>query len=497
MTRVQVLCAMRMEALAVRLGAPRVAIKVSGIGPAKASSLGRRLASELPQDLPCCVVGLAGGLLSRLRPGTMVVASELKRKGREPIRLPGAEIVAGAIRRLGLEAEVGPVISVDHIVHGEERDQLAAEGAVAVDMESAWFAEALAPRPLLVIRSISDTVGTGVFGVARGVALGLGSLRRGAPVGLEWARAWRPREIILASPRSFCAGVERAIEVVERAIERYGAPVYVRRQIVHNHHVVSRLEQMGAIFVEELDQVPDGAVVVFSAHGVSPKVREEATRRQLQTIDATCPLVAKVHLETRRFASRGYQVILIGHAGHDEVEGTLGEAPGAILVSRPEDVEALDLPRDTQVAYTNQTTLAPEDVAQVVDAIRRRFPSARGPAADDICYATHNRQEALRAILPQCDTVIVASSPNSSNGNRLAEIAARGGVRVALVDDASQLDLGWLAGASKIGITAAASTPEWIVEEVLEALSGLGPIQVRETSSGFENVRFPLPQEVR
>jgi 4-hydroxy-3-methylbut-2-enyl diphosphate reductase len=310
--------------------------------------------------------------------------------------------------------------------------------------------------------------------------------------------AGQPRRVLLAGPRSFCAGVDRAIAIVERALDRYGAPVYVRRQIVHNLHVIRDLEARGAIFVEELDEVPDGAVTVFAAHGVAPPVRRDADERRLQVIDATCPLVAKVHTEARSFARRDYDIVLIGHADHEEVEGTVGEAPDRIqIIDGPEEVALLDIRDPRKVAYLTQTTLAVDDVAQTVAALRDRFPDITGPRADDICYATQNRQEAVRAIVDECDLVLVIGSANSSNSNRLAEVARRAGTPAVLIEDASELDLDLVAGAATIGLTAGASAPESLVDGVIAVLRDLGPVTVESRPVLVEDVHFALPAEVR
>ena len=303
------------------------------------------------------------------------------------------------------------------------------------------------------------------------------------------------RRILLAAPRSFCAGVERAIDVVERALQRYGRPVYVRRQIVHNTHVVRDLESKGAIFVEELSDVPDGAVVVLAAHGVAPSVRDEADRRSLLTVDATCPLVAKVHREARRYAYAGYAIVLVGHADHEEIVGTVGEAPDEIaLVATVDDVLRLQLPADRPVAYLTQTTLATDETGQVVDALRTRFPSLEGPAADDICYATQNRQDAVRLLAAECDVILVVGSRNSSNSNRLVEVARRAGCAAHLVEDEGEIDPSWIDGAATIGLTAGASAPEAIVQRVVDAL---GADEVVERHLVVESVHFTLPPEVR
>jgi 4-hydroxy-3-methylbut-2-enyl diphosphate reductase len=303
--------------------------------------------------------------------------------------------------------------------------------------------------------------------------------------------------VLLASPRSFCAGVERAIEVVERLLEREPPPVYVRKQIVHNRHVVGELERRGAVFVDDLDQVPDGATVVFSAHGVSPRVRSQAAGRRLRVVDATCPLVTKVHAEARRFAARGDTVVLIGHAGHEEVEGTTGEAPGAVrLVERPDDVDRLTVPDPDRLAYLTQTTLAADEVERVLTALRRRFPALRGPASDDICYATTNRQAAVRALGGEADLLLVVGSANSSNSRRLVEVAERAGCPAHLLDDDTGLDPAWLVGTGTVGLTAGASAPEHLVGRVVDALAGLGPVTVAERAVAAESLRFTLPREV-
>ncbi len=326
----------------------------------------------------------------------------------------------------------------------------------------------------------------------------LRSLRAAAPVAERWAAACRERTVLLAGPRSFCAGVERAIEIVERALELRGAPVYVRKQIVHNTRVVADLEQRGAIFVDELDEVPNGATVVFSAHGVAPAVRSDASERSLSVIDATCPLVSKVHAEARRFAEKGYTVALIGHAGHEEVEGTLGEAPDStVLVQTAADVAALSVEDPSKVAYLMQTTLAIDEAADVSGALREKFPQMRAPGSDDICYATTNRQAAVRAVAVEADVVLVAGSKNSSNSVRLVERSEREGTPAHLIDGATDIDLSWLADASVVGLTAGASAPPAVVSEIITALSGLGTVTVTERVTTTESVQFGLPREVR
>jgi 4-hydroxy-3-methylbut-2-en-1-yl diphosphate reductase len=307
------------------------------------------------------------------------------------------------------------------------------------------------------------------------------------------------RRVLLAKPRGYCAGVDRAVQAVEMALERYGAPVYVRRQIVHNTHVVRELEARGAIFVTETDSVPEGAMVVFSAHGVSPAVREEAQRRGLRTIDATCPLVTKVHNEARRFAAQDYDILLIGHQNHEEVEGTTGEAPARIhLVDGPDGGADVQVRDPAKVAWLSQTTLSVDETIQTVAALRERFPQLIDPPSDDICYATQNRQAAVKQIAKEADLVIVVGSDNSSNSVRLVEVALEAGARAAyLVDDASNIDEQWLDGASTVGVTSGASVPEVLVNGVLARLAELGYGTVEEVEAVEERLVFQLPPELR
>ncbi len=306
------------------------------------------------------------------------------------------------------------------------------------------------------------------------------------------------RTVLLASPRSFCAGVERAIAVVEQLLDQRGGPIYVRKQIVHNLHVVADLQARGAVFVDELNAVPDGATVVFSAHGVSPAVCAEAADRGLEVIDATCPLVTKVHAEARRFAARGDTVILIGHAEHEEVEGTLGEAPDqTVLVQSANEVGQLQVADPARVSYLTQTTLAVDETAEVVGALRARFPELRGPASDDICYATTNRQDALTAIAEESDLVLVVGSANSSNSVRLVELARRHGTPSYLIDDPSDIHPEWLDGVGVVGLTAGASAPPRLVDAVIAVLAQLGPVTVVERETTRETVHFTLPAAVR
>jgi 4-hydroxy-3-methylbut-2-en-1-yl diphosphate reductase len=399
-------------------------------------------------------------------PDTVLVADELISPEGRVIGCPAAVMIAGDLRRRGLRT-VGGRLLLD-----PDRDDAAALAAVFPPTGKGREAE---------------HAGLGLSG--RGIARSV----------LEsWAAAARPRTVLLASPRSFCAGVERAIQIVERALELYGGPVYVRRQIVHNVSVVSELESRGAVFVEELDAVPEGATVVFSAHGVSPAVREEAARRRLDVIDATCPLVTKVHSESRRFAARGDTVILIGHRGHEEVEGTFGEAPDrTVLVESAADVADLRVPDPSRVSYLTQTTLAVDETSEVVEELRRRFPAVQGPASDDICYATTNRQRALAAVVGEAEMVLVVGSANSSNSLRLVELAERQGTPAHLIDGPADIRAEWIDDAAVIGLTAGASAPPRLVDSVIDALSGLGEVTVTERETARETITFGLPVAVR
>jgi 4-hydroxy-3-methylbut-2-en-1-yl diphosphate reductase len=488
---------LRIEARAVRRGLrdPGTEVVRTGYGPARAERAAKEASNRSFGKL--MVMGVGGGLTPDLSPGDVVVGTEVS-DGTRTVSLPSAPLLAGELRRAGLRARAGKLATVPHLIRGTERSRLTAEGTLAVDMESAPLASAAGTRPVAVIRAVSDTRGVLRPGIVTGGLAALRSLRAAAPVAERWAAACGPHTVLLAGPRSFCAGVERAIEIVERALDLRGAPVYVRKQIVHNTRVVSDLEQRGAVFVDELDEVPDGATVVFSAHGVSPAVRETASERGLSVIDATCPLVSKVHAEARRFAREGYTVALIGHEGHEEVEGTLGEAPGStVLVQTAADVAKLR-PRDSsRVAYLMQTTLAVDEAADVAGALRERFPAVRAPGSDDICYATTNRQAAVRAVAADAGLVLVAGSANSSNSVRLVETARRAGTPAHLIDGASDIELSWLAGVSVIGLTAGASAPPAVVSEIISALSGLGPVSVSERVTTTESVQFGLPREVR
>jgi 4-hydroxy-3-methylbut-2-enyl diphosphate reductase len=301
--------------------------------------------------------------------------------------------------------------------------------------------------------------------------------------------------VLLASPRGWCAGVDRAVEIVERTLDLHGPPVYVRKQIVHNRHVVEGLERRGAIFVNEVDEVPPGSICVLSAHGSAPGVYETASERDLRVIDATCPLVTKVHVEARRFQARGRRIILIGHAGHEEVEGTMGQAPGSmILVQDLAEAARVEIPEPESVSYVTQTTLSVDDTSVIVDALRERFPDLRGPTKDTICYATSNRQAAVKVLASRAPVVLVIGAPNSSNSVRMVEVAIQSGARSHLIEDETQVDPAWLDGVESVGLSSSASAPEWIVENVLEHLKSYGPARVEEVRVVDEDVSFPLPR---
>jgi 4-hydroxy-3-methylbut-2-enyl diphosphate reductase len=307
-----------------------------------------------------------------------------------------------------------------------------------------------------------------------------------------------PRRVLLAAPRGYCAGVDRAVQTVERALELYGAPVYVRKEIVHNKHVVEELTKRGAMFVEEETEVPEGEMVVFSAHGVAPAVHDNASARRLRTIDATCPLVTKVHVEARRFAADGYTIVLIGHEGHEEVEGTTGEAPASIvLVQTVGEVETLEVSDPERIAFITQTTLSVDETAEIIAALRAKFPAIISPKSDDICYATTNRQIAVKQLASESDLVLVIGSTNSSNSNRLVEVAREHGAASHLIDNHTQVQEGWLEGVETVGITSGASAPEELVEALVQFFRDRGAEEVSELRTVDEDVRFMLPKEIR
>jgi len=496
MSELLVVTALRTEYAALAGQAPGALVERCGMGMKRVQAWVPRIAALAPDAV--VVAGVGGGVSPELRAGDVVVASEVRDDIGRTVLRAAAPLVA-ALRQQGLRVHIGPMVSTDHIVTGPERERLARTGALAVDMESSAVVRALPTRdlPVAVVRVIVDTAYT-PLGRLRTVGAGakaLRVLRRIGPSLRVWADLAGPRSVVLAGPRSFCAGVDRAIDIVEQALRRYPRPVYVRRQIVHNAHVVADLQRQGAVFVDELDEVPDNTAVVFSAHGVAPAVRAEAKRRNLTVVDATCPLVAKVHTEARRFLARGDTVLLVGHDGHDETEGTLGE--GDIqLVRTPADAAGVRVDDPSRVSYLTQTTLAVDEVAQVVDVLRERFPLLSAPPTEDICYATTNRQHAVLAIADECDIVIVVGSQNSSNSKRLVEVAERAGTPAYLVDDASSIAPEWIMNARRIGLTAGASAPPHLVDEVIGTLRALGPVDVVEREVTREDIRFTLPKEV-
>src|SRR5919204_113767 len=332
-------------------------------------------------------------------------------------------------------------------------------------------------------------------------SIGFGECRLSAVRLVPWGHMGdvRPEKLLLASPRGYCAGVDRAVQTVEHALALYGAPVYVRKEIVHNKHVVDQLRARGAVFVEELDDtVPEGAITVFSAHGVSPMVHDDAARRGLRTIDATCPLVTKVHREAIKFASEGYTIVLIGHAGHEEVEGTMGEAPDHIvLVETEADVDALEVDDPDRIAYISQTTLSVDETRAIINRLRERFPAIVGPRTDDICYATTNRQAAVKQLARQCDLVLVIGSRNSSHSNRLVEVARDHGAASHLIDNEAQVKEEWLEGVRVVGITSGASAPEELVQRLVTFFRDRGTTDVEEFQVVQEDVRFMLPKTIR
>ncbi|MBV8079263.1 MAG: 4-hydroxy-3-methylbut-2-enyl diphosphate reductase [Actinobacteria bacterium] len=490
MTSLLLLAPLRAEAVA--LGKRRVLR--TGMGPRHARiAAARALAVEADAVV---VAGACAAVSPELRPGDVVCATEIRRAGSEPVQVPASALLAAALRRRGLRVHVGAVESVETLTGPRERS---GKDVLAVDMESAWLAAGAGGRPFAVVRVVSEAAGqrlvdprTLVTG-ARAVA----TLRRVAPALDEWAAAIGERRVLLAGPRSFCAGVERAIDVVELALEQRGAPVYVRKQIVHNEHVVADLQSRGAVFVDELDEVPNGATVVFSAHGVSPTVKTTAAERGLDVIDATCPLVNKVHAEARRFAADGHTIFLVGHNGHEEVEGTHGEAPDSIrIVEDIDDAVTIDARDPEKVSFLTQTTLAVDETNEIVDELRRRFPALRGPASDDICYATTNRQLAVRAVAREADIVLVVGSQTSSNSKRLVEVAQREGSRAYLVDDETDVDVAWLRGASTVAVTAGASAPESLVTRLIASIAALGGAEVEERITTVETLQFKLPREL-
>jgi 4-hydroxy-3-methylbut-2-enyl diphosphate reductase len=418
------------------------------------------------KDQPLVVTGTVAPRPPRYRSGDVLVVSELA-AGQAAVSCGSAALIAGELRRAGLAVHTG---SVDDL-------GLAASEPALIDA----LGQEPTDRPSAIVLTVGSADGRASADEAVSRVLS------------AWRAALGPRTVLLAEPRSFCAGVERAIDIVEIALARYPHPVYVRKQIVHNTHVVKDLASRGAVFVDEIDEVPENATVVFSAHGVAPAVRQDAARRGLNVIDATCPLVSKVHAEVRRYAARVDRVYLIGHAGHEESEGTLGEAPGrTVLVQTPEDVRLL-ADSDAPTAYVMQTTLGADEARTVVDALEQRFPGIRGPVSDDICYATTNRQNAVVAVASEAELLLVVGSANSSNSVRLVERSEAAGTPALLVEDIGEVPLAALAGVRTVGVTAGASAAPALVDEIVANLSALGPTQVKPVRVAEETIRFGLP----
>jgi 4-hydroxy-3-methylbut-2-enyl diphosphate reductase len=495
--KLTVAAALGIEARALRRGLTGLAdVRVVRVG-----ARGRRAVRVLPRDGDALVVaGVAGGVGPAVRSGDVVIATEVRGPDGAIVQSPAAPLLAAAVRALGLTVHLGPIATTERLALGGRRRALAAQGVLAADLESAWLGT-LSDAPFAVLRVIVDDTETGLYHPAT-VPHGRRALRtltRIAPALERWGAAVRDhRRVVLASPRSFCAGVERAIEIVEEALDRYGPPVYVRRQIVHNAYVVADLERRGAVFVEELDEVPDDTPVVLSAHGVAPAVRDEAARRSLTVVDATCPLVAKVHTEARRALRDGNTVVFIGHPNHDESEGLLGEDPDPAnprirLVESPQQAKELTVSDPGRLAYLTQTTLAEDEAADIVAALRTTFPGIAEPPSSDICYATTNRQRAIRDVAADVDVVLVIGSQNSSNSKRLVEVAERAGAAAYLVDGPDEVDPGWLAGAGSVGLTAGASAPPRLVDAVAAALAGLGLVDREDRPGVEESYKFTLP----
>jgi 4-hydroxy-3-methylbut-2-en-1-yl diphosphate reductase len=470
-------------------------IVLYGALPSSLLHAGRWQSRPMTADGPLLTMGVATALAEELRPGDLFIASEL-RTSTTHIMSPCGALLHRAVRRLGLRAYLGPLLLAERGLPSPKHCATAS-GALATDVESAYLARLPHIGTAVDLRVITSAAAAQPRSPSTmwSSLAALRALRAAAPAMNQWVAATGQRELLLASPRSFCAGVERAVQIVAGALERFGEPVYVRRQIVHNKHVVSALQARGAVFVEELDGVPDGSTVVLAAHGVAPEVRREARARGLRVVDATCPLVQKVHSEVRRYTARGHTVFIIGHDDHDEVVGTRGEAPeDVIVVADPVDAATAEPADPTKVAYVMQTTLAADEAEQTAAVLRQRFPAILTPSRDDICYATTNRQAAMREVAQLCDLVLVLGSQNSSNSQRLAEVAAKYCSSTYLVDDASSIDLCWLAGARRVGISAGASAPPHLADEVIDCLAALGPTTVREVAVTQEDIHFALPK---
>lgn len=498
-----IMAAMHIEGWALARAGGGAEVAVTGMGRKAADGAARRL-DHLSSRRPVAISGFCGGLRPDIRPGEVVVATQIR--GPDGVlEIPDASTVAQTLRFAGLRVHVGPIISTDHIVHGKERSRLAGDGALAVDMESYWLLAGRHARAdegenapdsrSCVVRVVLDA-SRGGAAWRHPLASGLRAYRSLVHVGVGlrvWAGALAPRTVLIAAPRSFCTGVNRAIETTEEALRHLEAPIYVLHEIVHNRHVVGSFRERGVVFVPEIDHVPEGETVVFSAHGVGQEERRIARDRGLSVIDATCPLVAKVHAKAKHYVDRGFDVVLIGKKGHDEVEGVVGEARDSIhVVEKMADIADLNLDGGRQIAVLSQTTLIPHEVEVLVGALKRQFPGLHVPPGMDICYASQNRQEAVRRLAPHCDLVMVLGSENSSNSKRLVEEVRRMGTSARLVDDEADVDPAWLQGVRTLGLTAGASAPEALVERMIAFVGTLGPVDAREMPSSLEQDGLPL-----
>ena len=492
--RLLVLAPLWLEGLALRRGSRTAKIMVTGMGAAAAARAALSLSREGSMPRALAVAGVCGALARGMRPGDVVVATEI-RGTHTSTDLASAPALAQALRGRGLTVRLGPVLCSRGVARGAERDRLAAEhpegreAALVVDMESAWLLSpevlaAMQTERIALVRVVLDTkeAGFGLPSLPAATRKAFAVLREIGGALESWAQALGPRTVYLGAPRSFCSGVKRAIDTTEAALTS-SSRLYVLKEIVHNKHVVGSFRERGVAFVDSVTDVPSGETVVFSAHGVSPQVRALANDRGLRTIDATCPLVARVHRRAKNLVSSGHEVVLIGKKGHDEVEGVVGEAPTRIhVVEKPDDIGTLKIPRDGRVGLITQTTLAQSQIQPTIDRLKERFPDISLPRMSDICNASRDRQEAVRALAAQCELVLVIGSQNSSNSRRLLEESEKAGTKAVLIDDQSELDFSLLERSRIIGLTAGASAPEADVEGMLEFLRSLGPVEVRETT---------------
>jgi 4-hydroxy-3-methylbut-2-enyl diphosphate reductase len=457
-----------------------------GMGPERAA----HAAALLPPFGALAVTGFCGALDDDLRPGDVLVATEV-RSGDQVWPCPSAPLLAGELARAGLPARTGPLLTAPHVVSGAERRRLARRGARAADMESAPLAAAAGGLPFAAVRVVVDTPAAPLLSLAtlNGAMTARRTLSRVGPVLARWAAAAGARRVLLARPRSHCPGVQRAISLLEQTLDLYGAPVYFRTRALRDSPVLRELEHRGAVFVDDLDEVPKGAVTVLSPHGASPGVWAEAARLGLHLIDATCPLVAELHAQARRLATRGDLVAFVGRAGHEEAEGLLSGVPGSVALVRDSRAatDAANLPAGRRISYLVQTTLAADEAEEAVTAIRRRFPDAEGPPAELVCQTATDRGMAVQAVAPECDLVLVAGTAGSPDARRLAGIAARHAPAVQLVRGPQDVPLDRLAGVRTVGLTACASAPSSVVDAIVAALEGLGPVTAEERQPAGES----------